>query len=253
MRDIEPSFVVTSVGLVIYRWSGVRSPQRVRTVRAVGLRGIISYSHGLLGWGVEGLAPLCGLVVRKAFECGKEPSVLDVAQCGRVLYVLRRTGIHILDADLCELAVVPFADAERLAVGGDRLAVSAREGLTVFELSRPEAPERIGFTRMLGIRGIERARVGSSRRAVFVRRRGVSGSVLDLTDPDNPDELAQYSRRPWYVDGARLGRLYARVDDSQTSIELYTVAGEATEYEPPPRLSDIWPGRLPRQPYDRDL
>jgi hypothetical protein len=64
--------------------------------------------------------------------------------------------------------------------------------------------------------------------------------VLDVTDSECPVILAEYPRRPWFVDGARLGRLYARLDDTRRRVTIYRMAETITGFERPPLTSEIW-------------
>jgi hypothetical protein len=96
--------------------------------------------------------------------------------------------------------------------------------------------------------GVQRAPVASARRAVWVRRAVRGGVVLDVGDPRRPAVLAEYAARPWYADGARLGRLLARLDDSRRRVTIYRLGESAVGFERLPLASDIWSRRTAAPP-----
>jgi hypothetical protein len=85
---------------------------------------------------------------------------------------------------------------------------------------------------------VERAPLAGARRPVFVRQQA-GGIVFDVTDPECPVTLAKYRRRPWFVDGRRLGRLYARLDDTRSRVTIYRLGKTVTGFERPPLASEI--------------
>jgi hypothetical protein len=195
----------------------------------------------LLTWGPRGLRPLSALRHgERVSECDTAMSVRGVCDDGHLLYVLRRDGLHVLDNNLCEVGFAPIDDPRKVTIVADRLAVINPQGLSVFDLCKPEAPRFAGIFPMPNIDTVGRAPGGRRRRAVFVRKRPRGGKVIDLTIAETPVEIAEFSQRPWFVEGARLGRLFVRLDENLRHISIYRMERMNAGYERPPLASEIW-------------
>lgn len=173
-------------------------------------------------------------------SCDPAEQVLDEDASGGFTYELRGDGLHVLDRDGCQVTHVALSNGCGLAVARDRLAVATDEGIAVFDVCRPQDPIAGRVHRVAGVLGVQRAEIVAARRAVYARRRSGPDLVLDVSDPDHPAVVAEYGRRPWYADGVRHKRLYARLDDARRRVALYQLAESATGFERSPLASDIW-------------
>jgi hypothetical protein len=249
--------VDTGLGPVSYSLVEPRRPERMASGALVGgspapMAGYSIARAASAPRAYETSGQSMALLHTTAKSCEPEAQILSQDAAGGYRYVLERDRLEVQTNDGCEVVHLSISGARKLKVVRDRLAVTTEEGIAVFDICRPQAPMGGRVYRVPDVTDVQCAPVATARRAVFVRCSMGRGVVLDLDNPERPVVLTEYARRPWYADGARLGRLYARLDDERRRVTIYRLGESATGFERPPLVSEIWQRRgSPIAPLDR--
>jgi hypothetical protein len=78
------------------------------------------------------------------------------------------------------------------------------------------------------VRRTGRASAGGRRHATWVERPDGTYDVLDVRAPARPELVATYASTPWFVDSARQGKLYARLESDRHAVTLWQVVAGHT-------------------------
>jgi hypothetical protein len=168
------------------------------------------------------------------------PHGLRTLASANVRYRADHDALRVIDQKDREVAALHVKGARSAVQVGDRLALATPEGLVVFDLVDPAAPALRATVPVAHLCEVGRARVAGRSEAVYVRTTGNSGRILDLANAEEPCEIATFQQRPWFVDGVRAGRLYARLDGRRERIRIFRMSGSSTGLERPPLTSSIW-------------
>jgi len=109
-----------------------------------------------------------------------------------------------------------MADPLGLAVVGSYAYVGGSDGLTVIDVSNPEAPKKVGFCKLPG----PVSEIAVSGGFAYIATRQSVLQVVDISDPKAPTEVGSYRPRPAVRPAARKGDQWGPV------VESVAVAGK---------------------------
>lgn len=150
---------------------------------------------------------------------------------------IKQTLLHLQSefglAEAVEAMGLDYSKGRRMAF------LKTASGLTGLNL---DDPGRLATVRVLGdqenLRLRDVATGGEIRSARLAKSDERKGCASD-SQSESSMEAAQPEVRPWYVGGARLGRLYARLDRSRKRLRVYRIVSSRVGTEPLPTLREI--------------
>ena len=224
-RGAPTIFLRTSAGPAAYGLAQAERPQR------------LALRNGSRAW--ETAPAWLTRVFASSPPCDNAATVRDVIRRAQRIYLVRDRAVEVIDERGCLLGELSVSHGNSIAEVGDLIVVGTASGLAIVEPDAAGARHPVNTIAFDASRGVVSAKLAHARRAVYVRALGLGGSVIDLRDPVHPVELARYRRRPWYVDGGRLGRVLVRTADDDRHVVVYRVGESIGGFERPPTAQEF--------------
>jgi len=213
--------VVDARGLHIYDVADPALPALRHQWLDGSLRGALAWRPIVLAWGREGLwRVLPGEGQPPADACRTGGPVLAVADAGAHLYVLRPGRLAVCDHDLVECCEFRVEGAMHLGLARSALAVGSCSSVAVYDVGSPR-PARAATYQFPGLERIVQPGPFAGRAALYLRREGGGGVLLDLAAPDAPREVARHKQDPWFARSVMASRTLVALDESGTLLTFY--------------------------------
>jgi hypothetical protein len=186
----------------VERWAAIGS----------GFCGIVNFAGKLWAWGdddIRSLQEIRKQLPRESSPCGCGTPVRGAGVAGQLLWLLRNEALHGYDERLCEVARIAMPRAKSFVAVGGLLVVADDEGLTVLdpkEVGSACERKQVQFA-ATDLRQIAPTPALRPHPVITVTRREYI-SLMSVT-ADGVQEIARYTRSPWFAQAVRLGRVLA--------------------------------------------
>jgi hypothetical protein len=213
----SPALLLISRGaLDVYDLSEPTRPRLSARLPVPGLRGVMAWPSGAVGWGEQGL--LRFTIGGGRFDVdavADDPAaVSDAVAWQGAIYAATTRGIEVWSPELRLLAVTELPGARAVAPVGRLFVASDPHGIASFSASGTEAPVQVA--RSTRDDAGELLRVpGRAGRALFVAsaKSGAAGggAIVRFNEQGEPTEIGGYERAPWFAGLVQMGGLIARL------------------------------------------
>ncbi|MED1624520.1 hypothetical protein [Bacillus pseudomycoides] len=214
-------FAVTTTGLDIYSLSVPTFPNLIRQYSLPGIKGVIDWNNDILAWGSFGLKLLCNgrNLHMRSDGCETSKEILDIVRWNEYLYVLTNSDLDIYDKDLCKVSKLSLKGGTHLAIVGGTLVIGYPQELVLYGLENNGLPKRLGVYKVPAMTGLVSPII--ENKMIFVKGLGANGLMIDLSNLNEPREVASYNQKPWFVDATQIGKSLARLDKKRKIITIY--------------------------------
>jgi hypothetical protein len=202
----------------------ISSPAMPRIIgQATAADGAIAAGNDLIYWGEHGLSFW-------SHETRHETPTVACIRISDHLAALTDHGLVLLSAALEPAGHLDLPNRGMLISVKRRLLVAVPEGLAVVDVASPVKPILVGTAPVEHIEMLSAWGAPKAGGTVTMRVAGGEFVTLDASALPAVKQLATYRHRPWAFGAARLGNWWARREDEDGRIGIYTPGRSQTTY-----------------------